>query len=489
MPDSIDSRLESAREAALADPQRFGSEFALLLTEQGLQMMRSGRWDVAIQLLDEAQAFVRRASGEHIPAGTKSAAIPKGTDIAVRRGTGAAIPEGTKSLNPDLPSRGLGDLADATLRKILDLLPGSHPLAPLAKSRLGSRMLQRGMSLSLDRDAVNEAVRLASGAISETPVPDAELLANAGNALHARFELTGDTADIDRAIDHLTRASRAPRAADARDLHVILADLGDALLARYKATGAAADLDAAVDRLQWALRLTPPGHRNSSAVLSNLGAALLSRFGHSAAVGDLNAAIPNLREAWQAGGGRQDVVRSNLGSALLRRYEISGDHADLDEALEHLTVASRAAPSGSPQRAAALSVLAEAMSLDGRLSAARDLLSEVVRAREAALGASHPSTLTGRHNLATVMARLGHCQTAAEEFREVLREREQALGVSHPDTLATRHNLATALADLNRDEESEAEFDTVFRARAAILGPDHPDTRATLAALEEIRQR
>jgi tetratricopeptide (TPR) repeat protein len=473
MAENIDSRLESARKAALADPQRLGGEFALLLTEQGLQKLRSGRWDAAIQLLDEAQAFVRRASGEQVPAGTKR----------------VAVPAGTKSLDPDLSVRGLSDLANATLRKIVDLLPSSHPLAPFAKSRLSSRLLQHGTTLPLDRQAIDEAVRLSSGASSEVPVPDAELLTNVGNALRARFELTGDIADIDGAIDHLSQAGLAPRAADAGDLHVILADLGDALLARYEATGVVADLNAAVDRLQWAVRLTPPGHPNSSAVLSNLGAALLSRFGHSAAVRDLNEAIPNLREAWQAGGGRQDVVRSNLGSALLRRHEITGDRADLDESLDHLTVASRAAPSGSPEQTAALSVLAEAMSLDGRLSAARDLLSEVVREREATLGADHPSTLAGRHNLATVMARLGHCQSAAEEFREVLQARERTLGVRHPDTLASRHNLATALADLNRDEEAVAEFDAVVRARTAVLGPNHPDTRASLAALEEIRRR
>ena len=57
-----------------------------------------------------------------------------------------------------------------------------------------------------------------------------------------------------------------------------LSNLGIALLARFERTGDQADLDAAVGNLRAAVAATPAGHPNRAAYLSNLGNALQTRF-------------------------------------------------------------------------------------------------------------------------------------------------------------------------------------------------------------------
>ena len=497
MADQIDrDSLDAFREAANADPEDLGWTFVLLLADRSQDLIRSGQWDTSVQLLDEAQAFLRRAGaqsgllavGSKIAAGTKRGFDPvpvAGSSLRVgfQKRAGGAVAEEWNKLG--LKKAGIEGLADRTLRAIVQALPPDNSLAPLAKSRLGRWLLPRGLTSTRDRATVDEATALCAAAVRDAVFSDSELLANLGSAQRARFELSGDQADLDNAVMSMRQALEVASRLN-QDRHAILADLGDALLAGFTATNETAYLDGAIAAQRQALELLPEEHADRSAVLSNLGAALLRRYERFADADDLDVAIRCLDDAWEAGGGRRDMIRANLGSALLKHHQLTGSPADLTAALEHLAAATEGAPTGSATQMSARSALAEALSAAGQLRAARDLLSDVVLEREAAFGAEHVSTLAGRHNLATVMALLGHCQTAAEEFREVSSARAQALGDRHPDTLASRHNLAAALADLGRTVEARAEFEKVAAARRAILGPDHPDTRATRAALEAV---
>ncbi|MGI8333708.1 tetratricopeptide repeat protein [Actinomadura scrupuli] len=493
MVENLSAALDRARQAAIADPQSHGGEFALLLADQGFELMRSGQWEASLPLLDEAGLFIGLASGQK---------APKRKFKQIESSTGAGtVPAFRSPLVLPRPSlfpgalyekRSASEAAVVVLKDAVRVLPSDHALSPIAKSRLGHRLLQvhrrTPRTGPLHKTTLDEAIRFCREAVSDASDLDTELLANLGDALRARFDLTSDVPDLDEAVSCLRRAVQLT-ATGHSGLHALLSVLGDALRARFDLTNDPADLDEAVSCLARAVELTPAENHDRPAVLSNFGAALRRRFDHTADPADLDEAISHLRAAWQFEGHQQELVRSNLGAALLLRYERTVDAADQAEALEHLNAAAAATSPDTPERPAILSTLAEALCAGGKLSAARDLLSEALRGREATLGPEHPSTLASRHNLATVMAMLGHCSTAVEEFREVLRARRRVLGDDHPDTLASLHNLATALADLGRVDEAEAGFAAVVRARNAVLGPDHPDTRASAAALERIQRR
>lgn len=497
MADQIDrSSLDAFREAANADPEDLGWAFVLLLTDRSQGLIGSGQWDTSVQLLDEAQAFLQRtgaqsgllAVGSKVAAETKQLANPApAAGSSLRAGFQGRV-EGPAADAWDtlvLKKAGIQALADRMLRAAVQALPPGDSLAPLAKSRLGRWLLHRDLTFTRDRATIEEAIALCSAAVRDAVSPDGELLANLGGAQRARFELTGNRADLDYAVTSLRQALEVASRLN-QDRHAILTDLGDALLVGFTATNETAYLDGAIAAQRQALELLPLDHADRSAVLSNLGAALLKRYERFADADDLAGAMRYLGDALEVGGGRRDMIRANLGSALLRRHQLTGSPADLTAALEHLADAAERARTGSALQMSAQSLLAQAMSAAGQLRPARDLLSDVVLNREVSFGAEHVSTLASRHNLATVMALLGHCQTAAEEFREVATARSRVLGDLHPDTLASRHNLAAALADLGRTTEARAEFGEVTAARRAVLGPDHPDARASQAALEAV---
>ena len=483
MADAIDAQsLESARRAALADPERLGWAYALLLADRSQGLIRSGAWETPVQLLDEAQAILRRANVHTaLPASaTKVPVVPDHSEAAA-----AYLATRNRERVPAAKDAGIAHIAEGTLRAALQALPSGHPLAPLAKSRLGRSLLLHDLTLTQDLTIVEEAVVLCSAAVRDAVLPDVELLTNLGNALRARFELTGSRADLTGAITSLQRALELGEPTQLSE-HAILADLGSALLVGFAATDDTSYLDEAVATQHQALTLLSPNHRDRSAVQSNLGAALLTRFERYAAAEDLEDAVGYLSAAWEGGGGRQDMVRTNLAAALLTRYGLTGTVENLDAALNHLAAAVEDAPPGSAQRMSTQTMLAQALCEAGRLRPARDLLSEVVLEREAIFGNAHTSTLAARHNLATVMARLGHCKEAVGEFQEVLSSRRQVLGAQHPDTLTSQHNLALALADLGQTDKAHSEFEAVVVARRAVLGPGHPDTRASESALAEL---
>ena len=207
------------------------------------------------------------------------------------------------------------------------------------------------------------------------------MLSNLGIALTARFERTGDQADLDAAIDAGQQALAATPADDP-DRAGRLSNLGVALTARFERTGDRADLDAAIDLPgrrwrparpttptapdgcptsappcgpglsgpgtgpTWTPRSTPAGRRwrparpatpTAPCTLSNLGLALRTRFERTGDRADLDAAIDAGQQAVAASPADHPDragYLSNLGNALRTRFERTGDQADLDAAID-----------------------------------------------------------------------------------------------------------------------------------------------------------
>jgi hypothetical protein len=129
-----------------------------------------------------------------------------------------------------------------------------------------------------------------------------------------------------------------------------------------------------------------------------------------------------------------------------------------------------------PTGSAATGRVAAYLGYSGRPSAARDLMRQVVSARQSDLGADHPDTLGARGQLAYWTGRAGDAATAQDQFAELIPELNRVLGPDHPDTLHGRTNLArwagrAGDASAARDELAELVPDLI-----RMLGAGHPDT-------------
>jgi hypothetical protein len=227
-------------------------------------------------------------------------------------------------------------------------------------------------------------------------------------ALYLRHERLGDPADLDGAVDAYEQAlTLVPRHGTRSDyVHewdraTVLHDLGEAARRRFELRGDPADLDRALDAHQQALAAVREGTAAYAHYLGSVGLDLRMRYatGHGGAP-DLDRAIDTLARAEVADSVADEVrarIRNNLGVALRDRYELTGDSADLDRATRlHRSLASAEAPFDvDNSQAAFLNNLALDLraAYRGGDAAARDEALVVFRAAaEAADGAAdHPA--------------------------------------------------------------------------------------------------
>ncbi|MET7426450.1 CHAT domain-containing protein [Dactylosporangium sp. NPDC005555] len=234
------------------------------------------------------------------------------------------------------------------------------PLAVLF-ARLSSAYQRRGAG----RGDADTAVDLAEAAARIVP-PDADvavrtaMLETLSSAYRGRFEVAGDRADIDRAVDVARRAVAGADADDA-ELTVTLSALGNALVTRHRAGGPRSDLDDAVAVLRQAVAAAGEAGQGAG-VASNLGAALRERYARDRAVADLtDAVLAHEAAAGAAPPGDPDRggYLTNLGAAYTARYQHARDPADLDAAIDAHREA--LAEPGEADRAGLLMNLAHAL--------------------------------------------------------------------------------------------------------------------------------
>ena len=160
-------------------------------------------------------------------------------------------------------------------------------------------------------------------------------VSNLGNALHSRWSLTGDVADVDRAVSHCREAA-ALAAAPHPDQGQHLLNLAALLTTRAKYSGDAAALDEAVDTFRRAVEATAAMHAERHRSKLGLAAALRLRFGRSGDPHDLTEAVDLLVDTSQvmpAGHPGLAQVLSVLGDAYLARYDHLGMGSDLATAV------------------------------------------------------------------------------------------------------------------------------------------------------------
>lgn len=233
---------------------------------------------------------------------------------------------------------------------------------------------------------------------------------------------------------------------------------------------------------------------------------------------------------------RPDPDRTNLAAVawLLDRLatgrQYSGDYhgaVDLFERARRNATSSLGGPDEDETSLAVWSDLGIAYWYAGRNAESVTVFEGYVPRAEEVLGALHPETLNGRHNLANAYLRVEQVDKAIELYVRTLDDRTDVLGETHrntlttraalafaygmvgryedalplsehavdaltrtlgasaPLTLAARNNLANVLLMLGRIEEAIGRHEGVLAERIEVLPPDHPDTLVSRHSLAE----
>jgi hypothetical protein len=372
---------------------------------------------------------------------------------------------------------------------ITDQVRAMH-LADLSLA-LGARFDRTGEMADLD--AVIEAL---GGALAGTPAGDpdrAGYLMRLSGALQVRYERTGAGADLERAV----RTSRQAVAVsvDHPDRPESLWHLGNALVAQFRRTGVLAELDFAIDNHGAAVAATPVDHASRGLRLSNWGHALLVRFERAGDPEDLQTAVGAFRQALTAA--RADdpdraTYLMNLGGALQARFASTGTAADLDDAVQTDLQALAATPADHPNRARCLGNLANALRLRfGHAGAAADLDAAIEAGRQAVAATpdNHPdrggmlSALAG-----ALLARFARTDAVADldAAIEAGRQAVAAVPSGHPQSGMGLSNLAGALRDRFARLGTVADLDAAIEAgrQAVAAAPtNHADRARYLSSL------
>jgi tetratricopeptide (TPR) repeat protein len=213
----------------------------------------------------------------------------------------------------------------------------------------------------------------------------------------ARFELTGESADLAAAVRYAEAAAEAET--DPHTQLMYRMNLANRLLNRAEATGWPADLDRGVETLADMLLRLPDDHPDKAALFTNHGIALSQRYRFTGDPADLKSAAASHGRAvtYSANSviSRAEYL-SNLGVARTELAELTGDAGTAGGAVEAHDEAVRLLPPGHPDRHSALSNLALGLRVRHEITGdPADLDRAITTGTEATIGlpAGHPATI------------------------------------------------------------------------------------------------
>ncbi|MEU6674549.1 CHAT domain-containing protein [Streptomyces sp. NPDC046925] len=230
----------------------------------------------------------------------------------------------------------------------------------------------------------------ASGATESATVPApvatdrAAVLCGLGSVLHLRHRLTGSPADGDEALRCMTAALALVPRGPARALYNN--NLTALLLARFESTGDRAELDRAVATAQESVDATTasdPALPGRLTVLSSALCIRAERFSDVEAVEDETRLIELARRAVElAPPGHPGLVaaRTNWAHALSVRGQRTFSEADLHEAVDILRATVRSVPEGSPELTLPLANLGGILTARAEMTGSLSDLHEAVEA-------------------------------------------------------------------------------------------------------------
>ncbi|KAG8757257.1 hypothetical protein FRC11_004682, partial [Ceratobasidium sp. 423] len=165
-----------------------------------------------------------------------------------------------------------------------------------------------------------------------------------------RFHHRGNIDDVEKALEHLSRALELTPNGHP-DLSHRYANLGVSYGDRFHHRGNIDDVEKALEHHSRALELTPNGHPDLSHRHANLGASYTDRFHHRGNIDDVEKALEHLSRALElTPNGHPHLSRrhANLGVSYSYRFRHRGNIDDVEKALEHHSRALELTPDTHP---------------------------------------------------------------------------------------------------------------------------------------------
>jgi tetratricopeptide (TPR) repeat protein len=373
------------------------------------------------------------------------------------------------------------------------VLPAMHfQVGALLASRFG-RSARRG-----DIDGAVANLRRALDLSGEDSPERARYLSVYGGCLRARFDSSGDPADLDAAA---SACEEAVGAADDAAQPACLPALADVLIRRFDVHGHAADLEAAVDAFRQAAGALPAGSFTRATCLSGLGVALRARYGLTRRPDDLNEAIITARQCVaESPAAHPDLGNflGNLASSLMIRATLVNTPEDLEEAVAMGRLAVESAPAGHPFRGALLTNLSGALrTRHEQQPGGGDLAEAIALAREAVQITPSDDVHRSRYLLnlcATQQARFDETRDPADadEAVETGRQMLAAVPPGHSNRANALLTLGAALRQRSELPGHGPDLDeavTVMRQALSALPPGPARTESSSSLAATLRQR
>ncbi|KAF8198725.1 CHAT domain-containing protein [Mycena galopus ATCC 62051] len=243
-------------------------------------------------------------------------AIPGGPSLEFRAHFSCSDPPAAEL--PGIPDRVVIDEAISREKAEIQRMPDDYPRKPSRLSGL-SNALHHRFEASGDLEDLNEAVSLAETAVLLTPIGHQRMcshLTRLGKSLLGRFECLADLTDINQAIYVLGVAVEIT-SDDHPDLPESLESLGLSLYRRFERLGDLTDINQAISKCEAAVNLTPEDHEDrarysNTAIqltredhsdmprsLNGLGNAYLLRCVRVPDLSDVNCAVSTFESAIQ----------------------------------------------------------------------------------------------------------------------------------------------------------------------------------------------
>ncbi len=335
------------------------------------------------------------------------------------------------------------------------------------------RLLDEGVAV------LREALRL--GGLTET-------ISTLASSLLHRYETAHDPADLDEAMDLLTRLVDGPGVNLTQATEIVRIQRH-----RYERDGDLARLDEAIALAQGVVRQTGPGQRDYDLMQHLLGLSLAERYERTRQLTDLEGAIAAHRIA--ADNARDELrpgMLLNLAATLRARIAATGDLSMLEEAEAMVSGAIAALPANHPERGNAEWLIGALAQFRAQLNRDTDVLTDGIGAlRRSVESARNPESLGTRLDslAAALLQRFEHTGEpgALDEAVEVLRRT--------PPSAEHLTSLGNALRLRYRhfgDVDALREAVRVLRQAVAAAVDPHAHTAAatshTLAATELARR-
>ncbi|KAG2038155.1 CHAT domain-containing protein [Suillus americanus] len=316
-----------------------------------------------------------------------------------------------------------------------------------------------------------------------------EQLLKLGTALSRRFDLVGDTADLDVAID-CHRVAIDLQTPESPDVPIMYAKHAQMLMKRFGLHMNQPDLDLAIEQYACISDQTDPTHK---AWLIALADALVTRFSHWGNVRDLSQAIHLYESVVNFDPSNAPTsVLGNLSLAHFFRYQQEGDAPDLTSSIAYSTEALDKISSEDQNRSVLLNNLANGLISRFKKLGSTDDLEQSIKSYGSVIElcpAGHKGRLHALSNLASAIMTRYELQASLADLEISLGYFHEALEIcprNHSDRPTLLDNLATTLRKRFERTGDIVDLETAIENHYEALHalpPSHPHRSDTLCSL------